>query len=376
MSEDTTYEFIDLAEKPTKADLAAWIVLTKKRFKRGYLAQYLDIRRLKISIGRLNLSEYYVYQLFAKDRAAQEEYLGSGVLSEIYLKANDPKWLPLGSSKIRTNEHMTRHGLPVPKDLALYHPSEEVEGVVRLRSKEALAAYLRDGVSFPFFSKPLTGSTSLGVVSARSYDRASDRLLLSGDKAVELDRFIEGVSHYFEAGYLFQELLLPHPVIAKVSGGRLASVRAMILYEEGGEPELYRAILKVPVGDNVADNAWREGNLLAAVDIATGEITRVIVGWGTEEHEIETHPDTGERLKGLTIPGWDGCLALCNASAKAFPGMRLQAWDMAITERGPVMLEINFAGDFSIPQRAAGKGLLNGRLREFIERAILVEARP
>jgi len=367
MSDQAVHQFVESSESVSKAELAAWMVLAKKRFKKGYLAQYFDIRRLKKSFGRLSAGEYYLYRLFAKDRAAQEEFLGSDARGEIYRSANDPKWIPVESSKIETGKLLRSHGLPVPRDYALYHPSADTKGVRSLRSKEEVATFLRSGMPYPFFSKLLAGTNGVGVVAARSYDQASDQLLLAGDKSVEVDDFVAWISGFFDQGYLFQELLEPHAEVERICGHRLSSVRAMVLYEDDGEPELYCTVWKIPVGDNVADNAWHKGNLLAAVDIETGGVTRVVAGFGAQEHEVEDHPDTGRRIKGMTLPDWDRLRALCDASARAFPGLRLQAWDVALTDRGPVMVEINGAGGFTIPQRAAGKGLMAGRLRDFIE---------
>ena len=372
MSSDTTYEFIDITKQPTKFDLAAWIVLTRRRFGKGYLSQYLDIKRLKNGLGRLSTGEYYIYQLFDGDRfdhGAQEAFIGHKRKVEIYNNVNDRKWLPVEACKIKTAELVAEHGIRVPQDFALYHPTQEVKGIPTLTSPAQLADFLRNGITFPFFSKPLRGSISLGVAAVQGYDRGSDLLLLKGGKGVKVDKFVEAVSNFFDKGYLFQEQLQPHPEVKRICGDRLPSVRAVVLYDnEESEPETLRTIWKIPVGNNVADNAWRDGNLLAAVDPLTGEVTRVIDGWGPDEGEIECHPDTKEMIKGAVLPEWDKFKALCSDCARAFTGMQLQAWDITITPDGPVMLEINGAGDFSIPQRASAEGLMTGRLKDFYKR--------
>ncbi len=372
MSSEATYEFIDITKQPTKFDLAAWIVLTRRRYGTGYLSQYFDIKRLKDGLGRLSTGEYYIYQLFDQERfdlQAQEEFLGHKRKVEIYNNVNDRKWLPVEACKIKTAQLVAEHGIRVPQDFALYHPSQEVDGIPTLTSREQLADFLRNGITFPFFSKPLRGSISLGVAAIQGYDRESDLLLLKGGKGVKVDKFVEAVSNFYEKGYLFQEQLQPHPEVKRIIGDRLPSVRAVMLYDnEETEPEMLRTIWKIPVGNNVADNAWRDGNLLAGIDPETGLVTRVIDGWGPDEGEIERHPDTKEMIKGVLLPEWDKFKALCQDCAKAFAGMQLQAWDITITPEGPVMLEINGAGDFSIPQRATAQGLMTGRLREFYKR--------
>jgi hypothetical protein len=57
---------------------------------------------------------------------------------------------------------------------------------------------------------------------------------------------------------------------------------------------------------------------------------------------------------------------LCLEAARHFPGLRLQAWDVAPTPKGPVILEISGAGDFSMTQRAEGRGVLDNEFLRFL----------
>jgi hypothetical protein len=50
------------------------------------------------------------------------------------------------------------------------------------------------------------------------------------------------------------------------------------------------------------------------------------------------------------------------------PGLRTQSWDVAITDRGPILIEVNSKGNFSGPQNASGKGVLNERYKEHLRR--------
>jgi hypothetical protein len=46
----------------------------------------------------------------------------------------------------------------------------------------------------------------------------------------------------------------------------------------------------------------------------------------------------------------------------------MQAWDIALAERGPVLVEVNIGGDFNLPQLAHAKGLMDERFRAFLDR--------
>ena len=55
------------------------------------------------------------------------------------------------------------------------------------------------------------------------------------------------------------------------------------------------------------------------------------------------------------------------ACARLFAPIRYHSLDIAITDKGPVVIEINFGGGFDLPQFATGKGLLTDEIRGFFE---------
>jgi hypothetical protein len=46
----------------------------------------------------------------------------------------------------------------------------------------------------------------------------------------------------------------------------------------------------------------------------------------------------------------------------------MQAWDIALTSRGPVLLEVNVNGGMRLPQLCAEAGLLRGEFAAFLSR--------
>jgi len=211
---------------------------------------------------------------------------------------------------------------------------------------------------YPVFAKPVTGIRSVGVAGLLRFDAATDSFILQNGQAIAVDDFVREVEAYRASGYLFQEMLQPHDEIAKRCGQRLTTLRLIVGIEENG-PALIHALWKVPVGDNPADNFWRPGNLLGAIDPGTGEVLRAISGVGPDQTEVDTHPDSGERLLGVTLPDWQAALDVCLQASTMFTGLRLQAWDVALTDRGPVLIEVNIGGDFNLPQLALAAGLMD-----------------
>ena len=77
--------------------------------------------------------------------------------------------------------------------------------------------------------------------------------------------------------------------------------------------------------------------------------------WGNEH--IEEHPDTGNRLAGLTIPAWDSFLRLA-ARCYEMTGLGYLGIDIVLDkDLGPLLLELNARPGLNI-QIANNGGLL------------------
>ena len=104
--------------------------------------------------------------------------------------------------------------------------------------------------------------------------------------------------------------------------------------------------------------------MVAALDTMTGQIKRVVCGVGADLTECTAHPDTGSVLVGTALPDWIKLRNLVTKAACVFPGIRTQSWDIALTNRGPVCLELNYGGDLNLPQLAEGRGVLDLTYRD------------
>jgi hypothetical protein len=206
----------------------------------------------------------------------------------------------------------------------------------------------------------------LGSVRLDRYDAAEDAVLSSSGEFARVDALVEELSPYATRGYLFQQVEHPDERVRAICGDRIATVRLVTLRGPDG-PEIFRTLWKIPVDPNVADNFWRRGNMVAAVDSATGAVVRAVSGTGPSQQEMTRHPDTGAALAGFRIPWWPEACELCLVAARVVSGLAMQAWDIAISREGPTIIEANVGGDFNLPQIATGKGLLDNRFARFLD---------
>ena len=351
--------------RPQRVKVARWVFQVRRQGLRGYMGQVYDLLRLYVAPQRLSPIEYYYYHLYDQKRYTEAErraFIGHIGRRKIATFLNHPRSVILADDKLVSYTFLKGLGFPVPRILALFHPNRTHGEVPALRTPDTVQAFLSEGMTYPCFGKPLTKSNAIGVASIRAYRAADDTVILSGDRAVKAHDFAQALPNFLPGGYLFVEHLWPHPAIREVCGERLCTVRLAVLRDEKG-PNVFAAVFKITTGDNMADNFILAGNLLAAVDLESGTLTRVVGGSATDEVEHQTHPDTGARLLGFQLPDWEAARRLVLAAAGAFPGMVYQGWDVALTPAGPVFVELNSAGDFSLWQRASARGIMNDRFR-------------
>ena len=325
-----------------------------KRFS-GMMREILTLRR---GPGQLTMAEYFYYRLWDSPLSLDEkrQFVGKDAQHAMHLACNDHGWHGVTQDKLLFHAAALGAGLPLPKLLAVAHPTRSLPGVPGLRGAEAAASLLRDPALYPFFAKPIDGIYSLGAINAERLDARGRVCLVGGaDRPLaELAAEIVGA----DDGMLIQERLTSDASIARRFGNRLCSVRLFVLLTEHG-PRITRAVCKIPAPGNLADNFWRAGNMLAAVDLRNGAITRVVRGTGQETEVDFDHPETGQPMVGAEVPGWADVVALAERAALTFPGVRTQSWDVALTHRGPVLLEVNWGGDLNLAQLAYGRGILD-----------------
>ena len=208
-------------------------------------------------------------------------------------------------------------------------------------------------------------------------------MLLNGKKIpvneflVRLDTSINPQYHRPECGFVFQKpLVLAKEIHALTNWPAVCGVRIICLNGPDGVKPV-TAMWKVATSPNHVDNfsKGKYGNLLASVDVTTGTVSRTLNAFWPETHINTTHPATNAPLEGFRLPGWDRLLEACRAGGATFPLMRVQHWDFALTDDGPVMLELNDIG-MTIGAQIHGRGLLTEENRAFLRRFASPLAQP
>ncbi|HEX5473880.1 MAG TPA: sugar-transfer associated ATP-grasp domain-containing protein [Vicinamibacterales bacterium] len=342
-------------------------------------SQAAEIVALQRGVGKLEPDEYYQYRLYDDRRFTwdqKRQFLGRRLENGLIPILREGWWLGLANDKIVAYAFLRGLGFPIPTPYAVYHATRHCGEMIPVcRTPRALADFIRT-LDVPFIAKPVYGMWGRHVSAVRRVDSSADAVVLTNGTSVAIDAFVRGLDAIRDrGGILLQELLAPHPAIRERCGDRICSLRIVTIMDRQG-PRLLATVWKIATGVSMADNYWEPGNLVGPVDPATGVVGRTFTGLGRDIREIDRHPDTGLPLPGFTLPEWSRTVDLCLRATASIPKLPMQAWDVALTARGPVLLEVNVNGGMRLPQLCADAGLLRGEFAEWLSRFGYPRAAP
>lgn len=309
-----------------------------------------------------------LYDLARIPRKDWPEFIIDVGLKKVMRRINLPEDRKVVDDKLRFFRHCEAHGLrSIPILSAIDRTSDDLtlNGVDQSRWTEQLRS-APDKV----FIKLIDGTWGIDAFAAERRENNNWHFCEQIGSAADLHAFcLERLKG--RRGWIVQPLVQSHTELHRImSSHALGTIRAVTFIEEGAVSLPY-AVLRIPVGKNRADNFSHgaSGNLVAPIALDTG-IVGVARGSKSKEWpemmDVDTHPDTRNRVSGFALPFWPELKELIVAAHKSLPNLATLGWDVAITDAGPIIVEANATYDVDLLQVALKRGLkselLNARL--------------
>ena len=142
-----------------------------------------------------------------------------------------------------------------------------------------------------------------------------------------------------------EEYVKQHPDINKMCASSVNTIRIVTLSSQhqpistdGEYFDVVYVAFRIGGGNSVVDN-FHSGGMVAVVDKNTGVlVTNAVDGEG---NVFETHPVTGTKIKGFQIPYFKEAIDMVTKECKKHEIENYLGWDMAISEDGPELIELN-----------------------------------
>ncbi len=264
---------------------------------------------LTYQAGYYDYQEFEFYLLTPEQRAT---YLTRGINNAIVKKYNDKAWFDRFNDKALFNEMFVDYLHRGWCDL-------------RRMSGDEFAAFAQ--LHPVVIAKPVDGEGGQGV----------ERYQLTQDPRAAYAAMCA------KGQMMVEDLLAQHPALAALYPDSVNTLRIFTFYRDG-QAHFLQAILKIG-NCGIADN-FSAGGMYTFLD-ENGTV--IVPAIDRADRLYERHPRTGMRILGFQVPFFAEARAMGEQAAALVPQIGYVGWDIAITPKGPAMIEGNcFPGVFQI----------------------------
>ncbi len=255
--------------------------------------------------------------------------LGINQRNLAFIQESNPRALyPRVDNKTITKGICHAHGIPVPETYTVIRRYGDVQRFAEIMGDRS-----------EFVVKPASGAAGRGIIvvarrSGSDFETSSGRIISIGEMRYHLSTILSGL--YSLGGQIdsaiVEQRIIMHPTMQRIAVGGTPDVR-VILYKH--VPVM--AMVRLPTVQSEGRANLHQGAAAAAVHLVTGRT----FGGVCNSRMITRHPDTGELIGGLEIPGWRDLLTAAMKLSDALDMGYIGVDFVVDATVGPVVLEAN-----------------------------------
>jgi len=290
----------------------------------------------------ISILEYFLFKFYDISDKEKETYAGTGYMYEYQLLMNPKQERDLLEDKLiflKEYAPFIKHHYISKRDI-----TSETETLEKILNNESGKIVLKSS----------TGQCGEGIEVRKgtefSIDSLINRLKLTGNDFVE-------------------DYVQQHRKLNELSPSGLNTVRIITQLNKNGKVEILGARLRITINSSIDNLA--AGNMAAPIDIETGNVNGSGVYSDITKLDELKHPVTGLEIIGFQIPYWSESLQMVREAALLHPQNRSIGWDVAITDKGPELIEGNHDWCkllWQLPVKKGLKPLLEKHKKEYLQK--------
>lgn len=301
------------------------------------LFDYLCLCRKK---GYFYIDEYCNFRLDSQSESFRKNFLPHRLAHKYWDRVlNSADYASLARDKFCSHLLLEKADIPTPQLFCYYNPEMGESIGIQANDYASVRALLYNKNVKAFVCKPsFYSSHGEGVfVCKELLFEDSDCIMVLRDKKLSLRKFLESAGPC-----LFEALVIQTKQFNTFNPTSVNTVRMVTALYPDNSVKTVAAFVKIGRMGSEVDNAGAGGNADAAIDINNGKIFNSIQfnSW-MDIKSIYVHPDTNAQIDGVMIDNWTEMLGIVESYQRRIPFIKMIGWDVAVTDNGPVIIEIN-----------------------------------
>ena len=288
--------------------------------------------------------QYYRFDLFRNDCTLtfeeMKKYVPHYFMFNLFYPLSFKDYGVLCEDKLMSYAMLKAYQVPQPTILFCYDGGQFYDGSNNSITNAEANAIINASSAAKLFIKPRFGVGGKGIIV---FAKKEGRFM--SEENTELDHafFINSLK---KDAYVVQEGLIQHDEINQIYPHSVNTVRVFTECINGEARVLY-SLLRMGSGGQQVDNA-SSGGLYTKIDSNTG-----ILGdfaFTTSRDVFMQHPDTHFIFKGAVIEQWQEAKKFALEAAEKFREIKYLGWDVAFTQNGLSIIEMNHHPGLGIVQ--------------------------
>lgn len=317
-----------------KTSLLKKIAKEEKISKYKILRDFFKLRKQY----QITFDEYYNFEFEKQDQEFRNSYLCSVTKHKLLKILNPRTYYIIARNKYLSYIFLKHLEVPITELYFYYNPTIDRIDNKTANNYKSVVKLLQEKKVKQVVVKTTESFHGEGVIVYK------DIIINENDcTLVRYDNSTQNLGDILKATPLiFEHYIEQTSQIKSLNPSSVNTLRFMTSLYPNGEAKLINVFIKIGRGSSCVDNAGSGGNIDAAIDLDTGMIKHTIRFDGFRNTtSITHHPDSNTLIDGICIENWEQIKKTVLGFQKKVPFLKTIGWDIALTDEGPKVIEIN-----------------------------------
>lgn len=312
----------------------------KKYSDKSLLWLFTDFLKLRRGKSELTIQEYCEFHLDRQTKDFRNDFLPHWRAHKYWDHVlNIQDYACLARDKFLSHLLLENAGIPHPKLYCYFNRQYGSSFGVNAHNYEHVRRIFEKLNVRDFVCKPsFYSSEGKGVFICKEllYEK-EDCIMVLRDGKHSLKEFLRTSNPC-----LFESLVVQTEQFSAFNPSSVNTIRMITALYPDNTVKLVAACTRIGRKGSETDNAGAGGNIDCAINADTGEMYNCMQfnSW-YDISCITHHPDSHVALEGVTIDNWGDIVDKIKSYQARLPFIKMVGWDVALTQTGPVIIEIN-----------------------------------